>query len=1239
MKKRILSIVLALTLCLSLLPMLAPDAAAASYTASEKIITIRIQDHAEKPVSGEGEFRVSGPIYYNGKTANYNGHTITHALMDNVVWDFSSGSYDAADLKLSAIYIPSDSNVKFDYTYTFSGFGNKYGTPTSGSFKSNLSEVVLTVDRYDIGLQVNLKNDAGNTVNSGVTVTMNGRSDSTAPYTFDNLREGSTYKVAVSGNGYEYSTNYTVQRTGVTSRTLDMNIGTAKFPMYVQVNLGGQPVSGATVKYGDTILPETGTKGLYSEKVPDGKQNLEISGAGLTDLNVYGVEVTSAGYPADSPYNATVSIYPIAIHNLPTDNKLAIGTSHKLEVGSSYDKNKISGATYSWTSSNPTVATVSDNGVVTPLTTGEVTITATCTYGTASRSTSQTLTVEQGTGPMISGTLSENTVNVRTETITLPGNVLGAKKLTVTAVSTDANGTPVNKSLVVENPVAGSRHTMDFGQILRGPVTYTFVYESDVYAFSTDKATVTKTYLQTLSVGSLAHDQYEYTGAAIKPVPSGLEAGTYTLSYASVYRFEYDGVTSYWTIQEETNPNKLTTDNDIRIITILGDPFTYEDCLYAVIVTGNSAAYYTGSYTLPYRVVPRSLTVIAEDQNIPYATTEIDTTAVKAGDGQLLSGHTITGTVQLTGENKLSVVQGSVRVMNGSTDVSRYYSIEEYRDGVLGTVQNTQTDVDIMEDSYNTVYTYGDLISTPAVTVSGAYASDVLFSWYNKDTQTPDEAQSWDVVGAPKNVGTYIVVAYTEENDHTSAASDSIEIVINKRTLTVVNAVESKLYDGNGEISDPAVTFAGLQYADVLIEDTDYVLGAAALTAKDGTFDVGTDYTLTGTVQLANTAVTANYALSSETYTGTAAITRRSITEATIEEMADLTYCGSALTPDIEGRFKGMMLVKDQDYELSYANNINVGKATVTVTGIGNYTGTTTVTFNIRKATPTVVTNPTASAINYGQTLADSILSGGLASVEGNDDVAGTFSWADADTAPVVADSDTTSYAVIFTPVDTDNYNSTRTTVTLTVNPKSVTVTASAKSKIYRDADPVFDYTVNENGLVGDDQLVGQLTRETGEDVGGYTITQGTLTDEKNPNYAITYVPATLTIEPKVITAPTILMEPESFEYDKTEKEPAITVMDGDVLIPADEYIVSYSNNVNAGSDATVRIMDAEGGNYTVSGTETFTITPKSVTITVADQYAYVGGRLPDLSEAEAGKDYTVDGLVGDDTITVTCPM
>ena len=110
-------------------------------------------------------------------------------------------------------------------------------------------------------------------------------------------------------------------------------------------------------------------------------------------------------------------------------------------------------------------------------------------------------------------------------------------------------------------------------------------------------------------------------------------------------------------------------------------------------------------------------------------------------------------------------------------------------------------------------------------------------------------------------------------------------------------------------------------------------------------------------------------------------------------------------------------------------------EAVFTETGTKNYTAvSTTVEVKVKKAEPEVDQNPTAAEITWGESLADAVLSGGTMrhSVSGTA-VSGSFAWKDATIRPNVADSDQTGYTVVFTPDDTENYETTETTVTLHV--------------------------------------------------------------------------------------------------------------------------------------------------------------------------------------------------------------
>ncbi len=71
------------------------------------------------------------------------------------------------------------------------------------------------------------------------------------------------------------------------------------------------------------------------------------------------------------------------------------------------------------------------------------------------------------------------------------------------------------------------------------------------------------------------------------------------------------------------------------------------------------------------------------------------------------------------------------------------------------------------------------------------------------------------------------------------------------------------------------------------------------------------------------------------------------IADAVVEPIADQTATGKAICPEPTVTLDGTTLVKGTDYELSYADNVEPGTATITITGKGDYTGTKEVQFTI----------------------------------------------------------------------------------------------------------------------------------------------------------------------------------------------------------------------------------------------------------------------------------------------------
>ncbi len=154
------------------------------------------------------------------------------------------------------------------------------------------------------------------------------------------------------------------------------------------------------------------------------------------------------------------------------------------------------------------------------------------------------------------------------------------------------------------------------------------------------------------------------------------------------------------------------------------------------------------------------------------------------------------------------------------------------------------------------------------------------------------------------------------------------------------------------------------------------------------------------------------------------------ISTATVTVTPDsMEYTGSAFTPAVSVTLNGTTLKAGTDYTVAYTNNIEVGTATVTVTGKGNYTGTATANFTITAA-PVEKVTPTVEANDITATLGDTLTITGTAK-DGEKDVAGTWSFVDA--APNTAGTHE-NVKVKFTPDNTAAYNEVETSITVTIN-------------------------------------------------------------------------------------------------------------------------------------------------------------------------------------------------------------
>ena len=180
----------------------------------------------------------------------------------------------------------------------------------------------------------------------------------------------------------------------------------------------------------------------------------------------------------------------------------------------------------------------------------------------------------------------------------------------------------------------------------------------------------------------------------------------------------------------------------------------------------------------------------------------------------------------------------------------------------------------------------------------------------------------------------------------------------------------------NTATAEPTNTASSITYGQTLADST--------LTSADahGTFDwedktIAPEVGAHGYNVIYTPSDTENY-----DYTDVTRIQQVSITvtakniadESIAATIPEQTYTGEARTPEVAVTDGAHTLAANTDYTVAYSNNINVGTATATLTGMGNYTGTRTVKFTIQPQAATLVPPTTGGTWSKDMSLDESAL-------------------------------------------------------------------------------------------------------------------------------------------------------------------------------------------------------------------------------------------------------------------------
>ena len=249
-------------------------------------------------------------------------------------------------------------------------------------------------------------------------------------------------------------------------------------------------------------------------------------------------------------------------------------------------------------------------------------------------------------------------------------------------------------------------------------------------------------------------------------------------------------------------------------------------------------------------------------------------------------------------------------------------------------------------------YDYNEASQTFTVTVADKQPVNLAV---NMDNWTYGESANEPRYNAPEGVTATVTYAKADGTALSERPTDagSYTVTVSYETDTEIRTGTAAFTISKREIAVPTADPRQFEYTG---QEQTYVLSnfadAAYYTVSD-TMKRTNAGSQNVTVQLKdkNNTVWKGGTDADKTYVFT--IAPKPLSKVTIGDFPDKTYTGLSIQPVVVPADGNTALTEDTDYTVSYGANTNVGKATITVTGTGNYTGTVSKEWNI---TPAVLT-------------------------------------------------------------------------------------------------------------------------------------------------------------------------------------------------------------------------------------------------------------------------------------------
>ena len=573
----------------------------------------------------------------------------------------------------------------------------------------------------------------------------------------------------------------------------------------------------------------------------------------------------------------------------------------------------------------------------------------------------------------------------------------------------------------------------------------------------------------------------------------------------------------------------------------------------------------------------------------------------------------------------------------------------------VGTVTVTITGIGNYEGTVDTSYeiTPRKVIMTSA---DGSKVYDGSALTKNKVTESEDgfvkdDGATYNVTGSQtdtgssKNTFTYTLNEKTLEKNYvieTKEGTLEVTPVTDKVVVEIKGKTKTETYNGN---THEVVGYDVTKISDALYpEEAIHFEGTAKASRKD----VGTSYMGLNVSQFSNTS--ANFTnVTFRVTDGWLKVTPKSIdpedekTGIKVTKPEDTMYNGEEQKnkPTVEDTKTGATLVENVDYTLSYTAAVDAGTVEVTITGIGNYTGTAKTSYEITKRNVTLTSANASKPYDKTPLTNHNVTVGGDGFVK---DEGATYNVTGSQTEKGTSKN-------TFTYELKSNTKASNYTIEVVYGDLTVTAEDGEVVVIITGRKDTFEYDGTEKSVKGYDVSIteGSTYKESDFTFSGNDEVKCTeagtydmgLKPEDFTNNNENYGNVTFRVEDGKLTITPKSINPEDEKTGITATDPADSIYDGKAhvnpltvrdtktgkdLVENKDYTLTYVGDViNVG---TVKIEVKGIGNYTGEFTKRYKITPREYTVTTESaEKTYDGTAL-----TAGGK---IEGIVDGEVVVV----